>query len=199
MGDCYNEDVSSLINSMQLPFVLLGLAGLVLVFIWGTYNKLVVLKNRIEEAWSGIEVQLKRRVDLITNLVETVKGYAKHEKGVFEEVTKARASMLSAKGVAETQAADNMLTGALKTVFAVAEAYPDLKANTNFQNLQTELTDTEDKVAYARQFYNSNVLEYNNSIALFPSNILAGMFAFTKKEFFDAAPEDEKPVKVHFN
>ena len=115
-------------------------------------------------------------------MVETVKGYAKHEKGVFEEVTKARASMLSAKGVAETQAADNMLTGALKTVFAVAEAYPDLKANTT-QNLQTELTDTEDKVAYARQFYNSNVLEYNNSIALFPSNILAGMFAFTKKEF----------------
>lgn len=181
------------------PLIFLGLIlVLLIIYIWGTYNRLIVLKNRIEEAWSGIEVQIKRRADLIPNLMETVKGYAKHEKSVFQEVTKARNQVLAAKNVQEAGRAENMLTSALKSLFAVAEAYPELKANTNFQELQRELSDTEDKIAYTRQFYNTNVLAYNNSVVIFPNNILASLFHFTPKEFFDAEAKDEQPVKVNF-
>ncbi|MFA6005205.1 MAG: LemA family protein [Patescibacteria group bacterium] len=181
-----------------LPIIILVFVVLFVLYVWGTYNQLIVLKNRLDEAWSGIEVQLKRRADLIPNLVETVKGYAKHEKSVFENVTKARAQMMSAGSVKDMQKADNMLTGALKSLFAVAEAYPDLKANTNFQDLQKEVADTEDKVAYSRQFYNSNVLNYNNLIQMFPSNLLAAQFHFQQKEFFEADVKDRGPVKVSF-
>ena len=183
---------------MTLPIIILVFVVLFVLYLWGTYNQLVVLKNRLDEAWSGIEVQMKRRTDLIPNLIETVKGYAKHEKSVFENVTKARAQMMSAGSVKEKQEANNAITGALKTLFAVAEAYPDLKANANFQDLQKELSDTEDKVAYARQFYNSNVLNYNNLIQMFPSNILAGQLHFQQKEFFETNEKDKEPVKVSF-
>lgn len=185
--------------SMTPLIIILVFVVLVVLYVWGTYNQLVVLKNRIEEAWSGIDVQLKRRTDLIPNLIETVKGYAKHEKTVFEDVTKARSQMMSAKSPKDVAAADNMLTGALKSLFAVAEAYPDLKASTNFQDLQKELGDTEDKIAYARQFYNSNVLNYNNMIQMFPSNIMAAQFHFQQKEFFETEAKDKGPVKVSFN
>lgn len=175
-----------------------GILLLVVFYFIGVYNSLVVLKTRIEEALSGIDVQLKRRADLIPNLVETVKGYAKHEKEVFENVTKARSALMSAQSVQEKAEADNMLTGALKSLFAVAEAYPELKANTNFEELQKQLEDTEDKVAYSRQFYNSNVLDYNAKIAMFPSNIVAGMFGFKSYDFFKAAEEDKEKVNVKF-
>lgn len=162
------------------------------------YNNLVGLRNRVKNSYSQIDVQLKRRNDLIPNLVETVKGYASHEKGVLEEVTKARAGVMNASSVEEVSAADNQLTGALKTLFAVAESYPDLKANTNFKELQNELSETEDKIAYSRQFYNDVVLKYNNSCQQFPSNILARLFGFKEETFFEA-PETEKAVpKVEF-
>ena len=162
------------------------------------YNNLVGLRNRVKNSYSQIDVQLKRRNDLIPNLVETVKGYASHEKGVLEEVTKARAGVMNASSVEEVSAADNQLTGALKTLFAVAESYPDLKANTNFKELQNELSETEDKIAYSRQFYNDVVLKYNNSCQQFPSNILARLFGFNEETFFEA-PETEKAVpKVEF-
>ena len=177
---------------------IIGFIGLAIIFIWSMYNNLVTLKMRVKEAWSGIDVQLKRRTDLIPNLVETVKGYAKHEKGVFTEVTKARTALMGAKSPGEKAEADNMLSGALKSLFAVAEAYPDLKANTNFQDLQRQLEDTEDKVAYSRQFYNQTVLDYNTKTKLFPQNIMASMFNFKEEEFFEATDEDRKNVKVSF-
>ena len=157
------------------------------------YNKLVGLRNRVKNSYAQIDVQLKRRNDLIPNLVETVKGYAGHEKGVLEEVTRARTGVMNATNIQETSEADNQLTGALKTLFAVAENYPDLKANSNFQQLQSELTDTEDKISYARQFYNDVVLKYNNACQQFPSNILAGMFGFSEEEYFQV-PESETAV-----
>lgn len=175
-----------------------GIVLLLAIYFIATYNSLVVLRMRIQEALSGIDVQLKRRADLIPNLVETVKGYAKHEKEVFENVTKARTAMMSAGSMQEKAAANDMLSGALKSLFAVAEAYPELKANTNFQDLQRQLEDTEDKVAYSRQFYNSNVLDYNGKIGMFPSNILAGMFGFHSYEFFKADEKDRENVKVQF-
>ena len=178
---------------------IIGFIGLAIIFIWSMYNNLVTLKMRVKEAWSGIDVQLKRRTDLIPNLVETVKGYAKHEKGVFTEVTKARTALMGAKSPGEKAEADNMLSGALKSLFAVAEAYPDLKANTNFQDLQRQLEDTEDKVAYSRQFYNSNVLDFNTKVQMFPSNLIANAFAFKAFEFFEAEDEAKKSVKVQFN
>ncbi len=185
-----------------MVWVLLGVAGLLVVALIVIYNGLVTTKIRVDEAWSDITVQLKRRVDLIPNLVETVKGYAKHEKTVFEEVTKARAAMTGASGVAETAAADNMLTGALKSLFAVAEAYPDLKANTNFQHLQTELVDTEDKIQAARRFYNASVREFNTKIKVFPTIIFAGILGFSTREFFELEESEqataEKPVDVKF-
>ena len=167
-------------------FIALGVLALLVVFVWLTYNSLVTLRERIKEARSGIEVQLKRRADLIPNLVETVKGYAKHEKEVFENVTKARSALMSAGSMGEKAKADNMLEGALKSLFAVAEAYPELKASDNFKQLQSDLTDTEDKISYSRQFYNSNVLSYNTKLKMFPTNLLAGMFHFTEEEFFEA-------------
>lgn len=167
-------------------------------YIWLTYNTLVTLKERIKEALSGIDVQLKRRTDLIPNLVESVKGYAKHEKEVFENVTKARSELMKADSPHEKAQADNMLTGALKSLFAVAEAYPTLRASENFQQLQEELTDTEDKVAYSRQFYNSNVLAFNTKIKTFPAVLLANSFGFKEYEFFETEEEDKKPVKVKF-
>lgn len=183
---------------MNISFILIGVVVLIALFVWGLYNSLVTLKVRIKEALSQIDVQLKRRADLIPNLVETVKGYAKHEKGVFEEVTKARSALMKAESVHEKAAADNMLTGALKSLFAVAENYPNLRASENFQQLQKELSDTEDKVAYSRQFYNNVVMEYNTKIATFPNNLLAGMFSFTTEEFFEATQEERKKVEVKF-
>lgn len=168
------------------------------LFFISVYNNLSKFKVRIDEAWSQIDVQLKRRVDLIPNLVETVKGYATHEKEVFENVTKARSALMSATTAKEAGDADNMLTGALKSLFAVAEAYPELKAQDGFVNLQKELSDTEDKIAYSRQFYNSVVRDYNEILVVFPSNLVAGMFGFTRKEFFEVAESDKAPIKVDF-
>lgn len=183
-------------------WVLLAVAGVLVVGLIVVYNGLVRAKIRVDEAWSDITVQLKRRVDLIPNLVETVKGYAKHEKGVFEEVTKARAAVTSASSVQETAEADNMLTGALKSLFAVAEAYPDLKANENFLELQKELVDTEDKIQAARRFYNASVRDYNTKIKVFPTVIFAGMLGFKEREFFELDEDEqaaaEKPVDVKF-
>lgn len=172
---------------------------LLVVFFVGTYNSLVVLKTRIQEALSGIDVQLKRRSDLIPNLVETVKGYASHEKNIFENVSKARSAMMSAQTLPEKAEANNVLSSTLKSLFAVAEAYPELKANQNFQDLQRQLEDTEDKVAYSRQFYNSNVLEFNSKIQMFPTNLVGSMFGFTPFEFFQANDEEKKNVKVSFS
>ena len=165
------------------------------------YNGLVRTRNRVDNAWSQIDVQLKRRYDLIPNLVETVKGYAAHERQTLEAVTAARSNAMNAQqaGNLQQQAqAENALSGALKSLFAVAEAYPDLKANQNFLQLQEELTSTEDRIAYARQFYNDSVLNYNNKIQVFPRNVLAGMFNFEKREYFEGDPEASGPVKVQF-
>ena len=175
-----------------------GIVLIVLICIFALYNALVTLRVRIKEAWSGIEVQLKRRSSLIPNLIETVKGYAKHEKSVFENVTKARSAMLSAKNPRQAAAAENMLTGALKTLFAVAEDYPDLKASDNFKELQEELSDTETKIAASRQFYNSNVMEYNTKIQVFPSILIARLFNFQKEDFFEADEAAKEEIKVKF-
>lgn len=183
---------------MGFPLLLLILLGVVVFFVISLYNSLQTLKVRIKEAWSQIDVQLKRRVDLIPNLVETVKGYAKHEKEVFENVTKARSALMGAQNPKEAGEADNMLTGALKSLFAVAEAYPELKAQEGFMNLQSELSDTEDKVAYSRQFYNSVVRDYNQKIVVFPANIIAGMFGFKQEGFFEAEESEREAVKVDF-
>jgi len=169
----------------------------ILVFIL-SYNGLVRLRNRIDNAWSQIDVQLKRRYDLIPNLVETVKGYAAHERQTLESVTQARANAINAQGPAQQAEAENVLSGALKSLFAVAEAYPDLKANQNFLNLQEELTSSEDRVAYARQYYNDSVLSYNTQIQKFPTALLAGMFHFEKREYFEGDPEATGPVRVQF-
>jgi LemA protein len=158
----------------------------------------VILRNRVENAWAQIDVQLKRRYDLIPNLVETVKGYKVHEADTLEKVTQARNMAMSAQGVEQQAAAENMLTGALKTLFAVAEAYPDLKANENFMQLQEELTNTESKIAYARQFYNDTVMSFNTAIEVFPNNLLAAPFGFTKKPLFDAEPAADVAPQVKF-
>lgn len=164
------------------------------------YNRLVSLRNRVDNGWSQIDVQLQRRYDLIPNLVETVKGYAAHEAGTLESVTAARTAAQQAEGPAEKAAAENMLTGALKSLFAVSEAYPDLKANQNFLALQEELTATEGRIAYARQYYNDAVLAYNNGIQQVPGNLVAGPFGFKQREFFeiDGPPEARQAVKVQF-
>lgn len=177
-----------------------GIIAVVVIFLIFTYNSLVTLKTRSEEAWSDIDVQLKRRYDLIPNLVNTVKGYAKHEKEVFEKITEARASAISAKGIKEQQKAENTLTDALKSVFAVAENYPTLKANENFLSLQAELSDTENKIEAARRFYNANVRDLNIKIQSFPSNVVANTFRFEKKELFEIeasqAAAAKEPPKV---
>ncbi len=171
---------------------------LLIIVVIVMYNGLVRSRNRIDNAWSQIDVQLKRRYDLIPNLVETVKGYAAHERQTLEAVTQARANAISAQGPAEQAQAENVLSGALKSLFAVSEAYPDLKATQNFLNLQEELTSTEDRIAYSRQFYNDSVLSYNNSIQTFPRTVIAGMFNFEKREYFEGDPEATGPVKVEF-
>ena len=164
------------------------------------FNGLVRSKNRVDEAWSDISVQLKRRYDLIPNLVETVKGYAAHESGVFEKVTAARTAAMGAGSLDDKLQKENALSGTLKSLFAVAEAYPELKANTNFLQLQSDLTDTEDKIQAARRFYNGTVRDYNTKIQVFPTNIFASMFGFTKKDFFgiDESGPEAQPVKVQF-
>lgn len=185
---------------MTTLWIVLGIIAVLAIFLWMTYNALVTLKIRVDEAWSDITIQLKRRLDLIPNLVNSVKGYAAHESGVFEKVTEARANALNAKGVKETAEAENQFEGALKSLFAVAEAYPDLKANQNFLQLQQELVDTEDKIQASRRFYNGGVRDLNTKIQVFPNNIFAGMLGFKQREFFEV--EDmatvEKPVDVQF-
>jgi LemA protein len=185
---------------MTALWIVLGVIVVLALFLWITYNGLVKLKIRVDEAWSDITVQLKRRLDLIPNLVNSVKGYAAHESGVFERVTEARANALNAQGVKETAAAENQFEDALKSLFAVAEAYPDLKANQNFLQLQQELVDTEDKIQAARRFYNGGVRDLNTKIQVFPNNVFAGMLGFKQREFFEV--EDmataEKPVEVKF-
>ena len=185
---------------MVFGIVIAVIVVLLVLFVIVTYNGLVRTRNRIDNAFSQIAVQLKRRHDLIPNLIETVKGYAAHEKGVFEAVTAARANAINAtSGTPQDQAqAENALSGTLKSLFAVAEAYPDLKANQNFLSLQEELTSTEDKIAYSRQFYNDSVLGYNNKIQAFPANVLAGMFSFTPREYFEGDPTEQGPVTVQF-
>ncbi|MGB8958076.1 MAG: LemA family protein [Candidatus Aminicenantales bacterium] len=181
-----------------LILLLVIIAAVALIAI-GMYNSLITLRNRCDNGWSQIDVQLRRRYDLIPNLVETVKGYAKHESGVFERVTQARAAAVGAQTVKEQGQADNVLTGALKSLFAVAENYPELKANQNFLMLQEELAGTESKVAYARQFYNDTVMKYNMRQQVFPSSIIANMFGFKPREYFQIEEEVAKgPVKVQF-
>ncbi|NUP89622.1 MAG: LemA family protein [Candidatus Sumerlaeia bacterium] len=176
-----------------------GIVLLVVIWLIVTYNGLVALKNRVENAWSQIDVQLKRRYDLIPNLIETVKGYLKHERETLENVIRARQVAMDAKGVKEQAAAENMLTSTLRSLFAVSEAYPDLKADQNMARLQEELSATENKIAFARQFYNDETQRLNTSIESFPANIVAGMFRFEKREFFEieAAGERQAP-KVSF-
>lgn len=187
-------------TGLLILLIIIGLLVVVGIFLWATYNSLVTLKVRVDEAWSDITVQLKRRADLIPNLVNSVKGYAAHESGVFEKVTEARSAVMDAKGVQETAEAENMLEGALKSLFAVAEAYPDLKANENFLQLQNELVDTEDKIQASRRFYNGGVRDLNTKIQIFPNNVFAGMLGFKERDFFEV--EDmasvEKPVEVKF-
>ena len=183
-------------------WIIVAVVVLIAFVVWGTYNQLVTLRVRVDEAWSDINVQLKRRLDLIPNLVETVKGYAKHESGVFTAVTEARANVINAKGVKETAAAENQFEGTLKSLFAVSEAYPDLKANQSFQSLQTELVDTEDKIQASRRFYNSGVRDLNTKIQTFPSNIIASIFHFVLREFFEVDEAEQaaanKPTEVKF-
>ncbi|MCL4360073.1 LemA family protein [Patescibacteria group bacterium] len=184
---------------MSTPLVIIGgIVVLIALWLWSMYNSLVSMKTQIEEAWAQIDVQLKRRADLIPNLVATVKGYAKHEKSVFTEVTNAHKAMLGATSVPKKAAASDLLTNALGKLIALAENYPQLKANENFLELQRELTDTEDKVAYSRQFYNTTVMDYNAKIRMFPTNLMAGQMGFAEKEFFGASDEDKKPVHVAF-
>jgi len=178
--------------------VILGIVVLGVIWIIAKYNSLVSLRNRIENAWSQIDVQLKRRYDLIPNLVETVKGYASHEKEVFEKVAAARSAMTQATGIKEQGAAQNMITDALKSVFAVAEAYPELKANEGFIKLQEELSGTESKIAFARQFYNDTVMSYNTLIQSFPANIIANSFSFKERDYFPMEDAARENVKVQF-
>ena len=181
---------------MSTGLILIIALALVIVWLIGVYNGLIRLRNRVDEAWSDIDVQLKRRYDLIPNLISTVKGYATHEKELLEKVTEARAKAINAGSVAEHEQAENMLTGALKSVFAVAENYPDLKASTNVMQLQEELTTTENQISFSRQHYNATVLDYNNAIQTIPAVLIAGPFGFTKREFFDAGPEVQEVPNV---
>ena len=181
-----------------LLIILIVIIIIILVAIVAIYNGLVTARNKVKNAWAQIDVQLNRRADLIPNLVETVKGYAGHESSVFEDVTAARAGLMNANGVKEIGEANNQLSNTLKTLFAVAENYPELKANENFKELQAQLAQTEDKIAYSRQFYNDSVMMYNNKCQTFPSNIFAGMFGFKEADFFEAAGEARSVPKVEF-
>ncbi len=187
---------------MIIVWILIAVLVIAIIWIIAAYNGLITLKNRTGEAWSDIDVQLKRRYDLIPNLVNTVKGYAAHETGVFQKVTEARANALNAEksgDIAGSAKAENMLSGALKSLFAVAEAYPDLKANQNFLDLQQQLADTEDKIQASRRFYNGNVRDFNTKQEVFPTNMISNMFGFKKAEFFEIENEAEKKnVEVKF-
>jgi len=184
---------------MSGMLILLGIIAAVVVFFVGIYNALVTLRNRCQNAWAQVDVQLKRRYDLIPNLVETVKGYAKHESETFQKVTEARSNAMNAQNVKDQGQAENMLSGALKSLFAVSESYPDLKANQNFLMLQEELAGTEGKIAYSRQFYNDSVMKFNTKQQVFPSNVVAGMFKFEEMEYFEIDEEAARePVKVEF-
>jgi LemA protein len=178
--------------------VLIGLAVLVVIIFFSYFNRFAILGNRIDNSLSQIDVQLKRRADLIPNLVETVKGYAKHEKAAIKEVTDARKALVSAEGIEKRVKANEQLTSALKTIFALAENYPDLKANTNFLELQRELTTTEDKIAYSRQYYNDSILSYNNLCKTFPGVFFASIFGKKAREYLQIAEAERKPVKVEF-
>ena len=181
-------------STLTITLIILGAIILYIIFM---YNSLIVLRTRIKNAWSQIDVQLKRRYDLIPNLVNTVKGYVKHEKTVLTDLTKERSNLI--KGSTESKAkASNQITDALKSLFAVAENYPDLKANENFKMLQEELSGTESKIAYARQFYNDSVMNYNIKVKTFPTNIISNLFKFTKKEFFEAEGKEKKNINVEF-
>lgn len=178
--------------------VVIVIVVLLVIYIISMYNKFVSLRNRVDNAWAQIDVQLQRRADLIPNLVETVKGYAKHESETLEAVTNARSAVSNAGTPAEAMDANNVLTSTLKSLFAVAESYPDLKANTNFIELQNELSQTEDKISYMRQSFNDVVMKYNNAIQQFPGNIFAGIFNFKTRDMFDAAPGSDVAPKVSF-
>ncbi len=179
-------------------WVILGIISILVIWAIAIYNGLFRLKFRVDESWRVIVVQIKRRYDLIPNLVNTVKGYASHEKEVFEKVTEARTRAMGAQSAGDKAQAENALSQTLKSLFAVAEAYPDLKANQNFLELQRELTDTEDKIQASRRFYNGNVRDFNTKIQIFPNNIFAGMLGFSAREFFEAGEGEKEPVKVEF-
>lgn len=183
---------------MTIGTIILIVVAAVILWVIAVFNGLIRLKNRTDEAWSDIDVQLKRRHDLIPNLIETVKGYAAHERQAFESVTNARAKAIGAQGIEEKGKAENMLSGTLKTLFAVAENYPQLKANENFLQLQTELSDTENKIQAARRFYNGNVRDLNIKIETFPSRIIAGVLGFKKRDFFEAEAGEKETPKVKF-
>ncbi len=185
-------------NAGIIVGIIIAIILILVIWLIGTYNGLVNLRNKKDEQWSQIEVQLKRRADLIPNLVETVKGYAKHEKETFEEVIKARSAYTSSKSVEDEMKASGLMTEALSKLFALAENYPELKANENFLSLQNDLKETEDKISYARQFYNDSVLSYNNKIQMVPSNIVASMFKFEKAVFFETEEKDKEAPKVSF-
>ncbi|NLA64693.1 MAG: LemA family protein [Leucobacter sp.] len=185
---------------MIAGLIILGIVVVLAIYAWATYNSLVTLRVRVDEAWSDITVQLKRRADLIPNIVEAVKGYAGHEKGVFEAVTQARAETISAQTPAEAAVAENHMQQALKSIFAVAEAYPQLQASQNFLQLQGELVDTENKIQASRRFYNGGVREYNTKLQIFPNNIFAKMFGFTTREFFEVenVAAISEPPRIQF-
>lgn len=200
---CYNErnQVNLIIRIMTPTYIVLVVLAVVVLWAIVAYNGFITLINRTKEAWADIDVQLKRRYDLIPNLVNAVKGYATHESSVFEKVTQARSQAMQAETPADKAASENMLTGALKSLFAVSEAYPDLKANENFLSLQAELSDTENKIQAARRFYNTNVRDLNIRVDSFPSNLIAKMFNFIKQEFFEldeTNAEAKEPVEVKF-
>jgi len=183
---------------MTFLWILIGIVIVIALWLMAIYNGLIKLKNRTDEAWSDIDVQLKRRYDLIPNLISTVKGYAQHEKSLFEKVTQARTAAMGAQGPVDKSQAENMLSGTLKSLFAVSENYPDLKANENFLELQRELSDTENKIQASRRFYNGNVRDFNIKIEVFPNNLVAGMLNFTKRDFFEIEGEEKEPVKAEF-
>ena len=183
---------------MTWLWILLGVVLLIVLWLVTAYNGLVGLRNRVDNAWAQVEVQLKRRYDLIPNLVETVKGYAAHEQQTFERVIAARNAAQAAQGPAEQAQSENLLTGALRQLFALAEAYPELRASENFASLQAELAETENKIAVSRQIYNDTVLSYNNKVQQVPTNFVASMFGFSAREFFEAGDEAEEAPKVEF-
>mgnify|MGYP005843213311 CR=1 FL=1 len=179
-------------------WILVGVIALAILWLIAVYNRLIKMRNRVDEAWSDIDVQLKRRYDLIPNLVNTVKGYAQHERELFERVTEARSKAMGAQSMEEQSQAENQLSETLKSLFAVAENYPDLKANQNFLELQRELTDTENKIQAARRFYNGNVRDFNTKTQVFPNNLIAGMLGFKDRDFFEMEEAEREPVKVSF-